>query len=187
MNRKIKKEFILLILIILVVAFILGILFYDILPTDETIVSKEYEFGDNVKTTLEEIYASGNDIDVEENSVIKSYEVTEDDLEEYSSSNSYEVGKQDPFAESAEPVDRTNVTTKTKEAQKNTSQSSNQSEEKGSTEDAVNTLTQMNIVSNTTNTTNETENEKATNDKVENTTVKNEVTTGRFFEKPNSK
>lgn len=190
MNRKIKKEFILLILIILVVAFILGILFYDVLPTDEAIVSKEYEFGENIIATLDEINATNSDLGVEEDSVLKSYNVTQEDLNEYTSANSYERGKKDPFAESADPVDESMVVTKTKEAERNVSHS-NQTEEKTSTQDAVNTLTEMNIVSNTTNTVNttkeETKTEKVANDKVENTTVKNEVTTGRFFEKPNSK
>ena len=191
MNRKIKKEFILLILIILVVAFILGILFYDVLPTDETIVSKQYEFGENVTATINEINATNSDLGIEEDSVLKSYKVTQEDLNEYTSANSYERGKKDPFAESADPVDSTMVKTKVKEAERNVSHS-NQTEEKTNKEDAVNTLTQMNIVSNTTNETkvenknNKFEN-KANNDKVENTTVKNETSTGRFFEKPNSK
>jgi len=191
MNRKIKKEFILLILIILVVAFILGILFYDILPTDEVIVSKEYEFGENVTATINEINATNEDMGIEEDSVLKSYKVTQEDLNEYTSANSYERGKKDPFAESADPVDETMVKTKTKEAERNVSHA-NQTEEQTNKEDAVNTLTEMNLVTNTTtevkneNTNSKVEN-KATNDKVENTTVKNETSTGRFFEKPNSK
>ena len=191
MNRKIKKEFILLILIILVVAFILGILFYDIMPEDEAIVSKEYEFGENVTATLNEINATNDDLGVEEDSVLKSYKVTQEDLNEYTSANSYERGKKDPFAESADPVDESMVKTKVKEAERNVSHA-NQTEEKSNSQDAVNTLTEMNIVSNTTKesksevTDSKVEN-KTTNDKAKNTTVKNEVTTGKFFEKPNSK
>lgn len=171
MNSKIAKEALIIVLLALVIMFVLGILFYDCISSNnEEIVSIEYTTDESVNNVLEEIeYNSGVDVKNEtSNSLLKSYSISANDLSTYASENSYESGKKDPFAESSESVEEV-VTTTTTEAEVNNSQNSNpiSTESNESKTDTVSNTTVTNSVSNNTT-------ESSSN-------------TGTFFENKNSK
>ena len=138
MSKKFFKELFIIVLLVLVIVFILYLLFYDVLPSNEDkIISKEYEKNDKTEQVLDEIsQTTANDVDTSsDDSLLKSYSITKEDLSEYSD-NSYEKGKQDPFAESSEPLIETVKTTQV-EAQKNTTESKNEKTEENKVKNEV--------------------------------------------------
>jgi hypothetical protein len=186
MNNKIIKELIIILLLFIVIIFVMGILFYNFIPSNaEEFSSVDYVTSDDVNTILDEIEAnSGVNIKNEDsNSLLKSYTITKEDLNEYASENSYESGKKDPFSESSETVESV-VTTQTTEVQATQNQVSNpynslvenqgteEKEETEKTEEAK-----------------EIKAETKTETKVEakEETKESSSTTGTFFEKANSK
>lgn len=187
MNNKIVKEALIIVLLILVILFAVGILFYDCMSADvDKVVSVEYETDSNVNEVLTEIEAnSGVDVkNSNSNSLLKSYSINAEDLSIYASENSYESGKKDPFAESSETIDSF-VTTTTKGGTATNSQTSNKitktedEKENKTTNPPVNTVTSAGT-------------KTESKDKVVNNTVVNNVknsssTTGTFFENKNSK
>lgn len=206
MNKKLVKELFIVALLAIVVIFILGILFYDYIPVEQKITSVKYVPDENVTATINEIKSnSGEDItDDKQDSLLQSYTIDKDELSNYD--DSYESGKVDPFAEDSDPVDektttkKTNVVTNTYQSGKvenvknNTTNTSKTNTAKN---DKTNTTKQNTVKQNTavkndkTNTTNTTKTNtvSSTNtvkDVVKNT-VKNETTTGKFFENQYSK
>lgn len=172
MNSKIAKEILIIVLLFMVIMFMIGILFYDCISSNnEEIASIDYTTDETVNNVLEEIESnSGVDVKNEtSNSLLKSYSINANDLSTYASENSYESGKKDPFAEYAEPIEESVVTT-TKGAEVNNSQNSNPIQ----TEESVNS--KSNTVTNTT----------ITNTSVNNKT-ESSTTSGTFFENKNSK
>ena len=209
MNKKLVKELFIVALLAIVVIFILGILFYDYIPVEQKITSVKYVPDENVTATINEIKLnSGEDItDDKQDSFLQSYTIDKDELSNYD--DSYESGKVDPFAEDSDPVDektttkKTNVVTNTYQSGKvenvknnttNTSKTNTAKNDKTNTtkQNTVNQNTAVkNNKTNTTNTTNTTKTNtvSSTNtvkDVVKNT-VKNETTTGKFFENQYSK
>ena len=192
MNKKFFKELFIVVLLVLVIVFILFLLFYDVLPSNEDkLVSKEYERNSKTEDVLKEISetTASEANTTADGSLLKSYSITKEDLEEYSTENSYEKGKQDPFAESSEPIIETVKTTQV-EAKRNVSDATidkeakeDQNENQVKDEKVTKTEeTKENTVVNTSS--NTTVSEPTNSTKVENT---QKSTTGRFFEKKNSK
>jgi flagellar basal body-associated protein FliL len=126
MNSKFAKELFIILLLVIVIMFTIGVLFYDCLPiSSERIKSAQYQANDEVKQTLNEVQEnSGINGTTEDNSLLKSYSIDKNDLNAYASDKSYESGKKDPFAETSEPVEEI-VTTTTTGATTNNSQSAN--------------------------------------------------------------
>ena len=206
MNKKLVKELFIVALLAIVVIFILGILFYDYIPVEQKITSVKYVPDENVTATINEIKSnSGEDItDDKQDSLLQSYTIDKDELSNYD--DSYESGKVDPFAEDSDPVDektttkKTNVVTNTYHSGKVESvknNTTNTSKTNTAKNDKTNTTKQNTVKQNTavkndkTNTTNTTKTNtvSSTNtvkDVVKNT-VKNETTTGKFFENQYSK
>lgn len=203
MNNKILRESLIIFLLVIVIMFTLGILFYDYIPTTkDDISSVQYVTDENVEQVLNEIQTnSGIDIKSEvTDSPLKSYTITADDLNVYATENYYESGKKDPFAEYSDPVEET-VRTTTTTGTANNSQGSNPiyTEEPKKVEDkvedknaeTVNKEIPQNkdvsslldeLGSKTENTSSVEEDKKVDNSKNENTS-----TTGTFFEKEDSK
>lgn len=178
MNSKVLKELFIIILLLMVILFVLGILFYDYIPKgNELINSPKYVADEDVLSTIDEIKANSGDNITEEknNSLIKSYSIDKNDLTEYASDKSYESGKKDPFAEVSEPVEET-VTTQKTGATTNNSQTSNPIKTDETKENKNQSVS--NKVEAKNNTTKESE---------KNTVEKTNSTTGTFFEKKNSK
>ena len=211
MNKKLVKELFIVALLAIVVIFILGILFYDYIPVEQKITSVKYVPDENVTATINEIKSnSGEDItDDKQDSLLQSYTIDKDELSNYD--DSYESGKVDPFAEDSDPVDektttkKTNVITNTYQSGKvenvktnntNTSKTNTAKNDKTNTT-KQNTVKQNTAVKNNkTNTTNTTNTTKTNTNTVSSTntvkdvvknTVKNETTTGKFFENQYSK
>ena len=102
MNKKIFKQFLVFILLIISISFMLFTLFYDSIFTNKAeLVSVKYDTDEDITKILEEI-RSNKELDVSNknsNSLLKSYSIGNDDLSAYMSQNLYETGKTDPFSE----------------------------------------------------------------------------------------
>lgn len=164
MKSKILKEVFIIILLVIVIVFTLGILFYDSISIGSKPVSSvQYEASSEVEKVLNEIQeSSGTDIN-EKDSLLKSYTINKDDLNVYANENYYESGKKDPFAENSEDVEVEETTTTTS-TNKNNTESNNT------------------YIANE-----ETESSNINENKVTNETSKNGSTTGTFFENKSSK
>lgn len=164
MKSKILKEVFIIVLLVIVIVFTLGILFYDSISIGSKPVSSiKYEASTEVEEVLNDIQeSSGTDIN-EKDSLLKSYTINKDDLNVYANENYYESGKKDPFAENSEDVEVEETTTTTSTNKNNT--------------ESNNTY----IANEETKSSNSNEN------KVTNETSKNSSTTGTFFENKSSK
>lgn len=164
MKSKILKEVFIIILLVIVIVFTLGILFYDSISIGSKPVSSvQYEASSEVEEVLNEIQeSSGTDIN-EKDSLLKSYTINKDDLNVYANENYYESGKKDPFADNSEDVEVEETTTTTS-TNKNNTESNNT------------------YIANE-----ETESSNINENKVTNETSKNGSTTGTFFENKSSK
>ena len=117
MVKSIIKEVFIMLLLCIAIVLILGILFYDYIPTNRVIPTKE-------------AYATPNDVKEEINEQITeiekteiSYEITDADLNIYKQTSSYRPGKKDPFSltETLENTNNSNTNSNDKknEEQKN--------------------------------------------------------------------
>lgn len=108
MKNKIVKELIIIFLLLIVIVFAIGVLFYDSISEDvDEIILTQYESSNAVNEVLKEIEENGGE-NLKPNtsdSLLKSYSITEEDLLKYASENYYESGKKDPFAENSETID----------------------------------------------------------------------------------
>lgn len=92
MVKSIIKETIIMLLLCIAIILILGILFYDYIPTNKVIPTKEaYSTPENVKEEIEEEITKINNTE-------EVYKITAADLNIYRQSNSYIPGKDNPFA-----------------------------------------------------------------------------------------
>lgn len=205
MSNKIFKESIIIFLLIVVIVFTMGILFYDLITEDvEDIVQTQYANSKSVEEVLKDIDNKGGK-EVKPNtsdSLLKSYSITADDLTGFASDKYYESGKKDPFAESSEKIDE-HITTTVQTGTATNSQTSNPIKNTNTvtTNDTVkketNTIKEKseNVVKNTVNT------NSVTTNTVKNTVKENKTNTinniskdknessskGTFFEDKNSK
>lgn len=92
--KSILKEIIILVLLCIAIVLILGVVFYEDIPTTKVVPGKvvAYETPNNIK---DEIYKEVEN--VEKTNII--YEVTGTDLNIYRQSQSYRPGKADPFSD----------------------------------------------------------------------------------------
>ena len=92
MVKSIIKEIIIMLLLCVAILLILGVLFYDYIPSNKVVPSKiAYSTPENIQ---EEI----NEEVIEANKTKITYEVTDADLNIYKQSNSYVPGKRDSFS-----------------------------------------------------------------------------------------
>lgn len=102
MAKSIIKEIFIMVLLCIAIILILGILFYDYIPSNKVVPAKEaYQTPNNVKEEINEQIT-----EIEKTEI--SYEVTEKDLKLYKQSSSYKPGKPDPFAELTNEETNTN-------------------------------------------------------------------------------
>lgn len=179
MNKKIVKEVFIMILLILVILFVIGLLFYDLIPFKEDITSVEYKPDEEVLKAVEEIQGNTNQVTSNEDALLKSYSIDKEDLNIYANQKSYESGKQDPFAEYSEPIEETTRTETASGIPNNANNNNSQIVFENSEE------TQSDIKQ-SSNSQNVVKNEENKNE-VENTLNEENSTTGTFFENKNSK
>lgn len=121
MLKSIIKEIFIMLLLCIAIVLILGILFYDYIPTNRVIPIKEsYVTPNEVKEEINEEIT-----EIEKTEI--SYEITDADLNIYKQSSSYKPGKKDPFSLTTETTENNNVNSDSKEntEQKNDTTSSN--------------------------------------------------------------
>lgn len=118
MVKTIAKETGIVILLLIAVALVMGILFYEYIPNNKTIPAKieEYALPQEVKNELEASMSA-------EQNIIRTYYIDSSDLSIYEASNDYDKGKANPFADYSTNTSNQNNTTNT-----NSTQNTNKSE-----------------------------------------------------------
>ncbi|MBQ2917324.1 MAG: hypothetical protein IJE59_04045 [Clostridia bacterium] len=107
MIKTIIKEAGIVLLLLIAVALILGIIFYEYIPSNKTVPIKveEYALSEDIKNELKESVSEGQNI-------IKTFYIDSSDLELYEATKDYNKGKPDPFADyTANEASNTNNTT----------------------------------------------------------------------------
>lgn len=93
MAKNVFKEIIIILLLCLAIILILGVLLYEYVPFNKEIPEKvSYVTPQNVKEVLQTVDG------VEEDKVIRTYELEETDLNNYKRVNDYKPGKPNPFS-----------------------------------------------------------------------------------------
>lgn len=95
MVKSIIKEIFIMLLLCIAIILILGVLFYDYIPTNKAVPNKlaTYTTPENIETEINEQVTELEKAEV-------SYEITSSDLSLYKQSHSYTSGKVDPFSAS---------------------------------------------------------------------------------------
>ena len=94
------KEIIIALLVCLAVLLVLSVLLYDFIPTNKVIPEAvEYEPTSEIEVELNAAVDDNSD------QIIKTYEITANDLENFERTNEYLPGKANPFAAVSEDVD----------------------------------------------------------------------------------
>lgn len=156
--KALSKELFIMALLLMVVVFMVGLIFYQYMPNNKTVPEPvSYRADSSTTSILQEIASTSTDdgsnsTGSEAQSIIKSYSIGSQELSTAASKQSFTSGKTDPFAEYVEPT-ASNTTNTT----------------------GTNTTT----ITNTTQGTTSNSNGSQTNTKSN--------STGTFFEKPNSK
>lgn len=137
--KKILKEAIMFIAVILVIFVVFCIVFYDDMPTNKIVPETvEYALPSNLQEELD------NTLE-EEEEVIITYTVTEQDMDEYEDTDSYNPGKINPFAVyTAEATANTDVGGNNNTASnKNSTTTNNKNNDKNSSNNSSNSSTTM--------------------------------------------
>lgn len=93
MFKSVFKEICIIILLCIAIILVLGVIFYDYIPTNKAVPNKlsTYITPEDVKTEIDEQISEINKVEV-------SYEITGTDIKLYEQINSYNPGKVDPFS-----------------------------------------------------------------------------------------
>lgn len=95
MVKSVLKEICIILLLCIAIILILGVIFYDYIPSNKVVPNKlsEYTIPENIQSEIEEEVSGINQVEV-------SYEITSSDLSLYKQTHSYTPGKPDPFSAS---------------------------------------------------------------------------------------
>lgn len=106
MVKSVFKEIIIVLILMVILVLLLGILFYDYVPSSKTIPSKvqEYALEETVKQELDKELDNLNSEEI-----VKTYKLDAKDIEHYEKTNEYNKGKINPFAEYSEGANNTNT------------------------------------------------------------------------------
>lgn len=130
MAKSIIKELIIVLLLCLAIILILGILLYEYVPITKTVPNEvAYTTPSDVKSEL----LSSSDAD--ENKIIMTYEVNQDDLNNYKKIQEYKPGKANPFAGTSTETQNTTNGSANTGSSKNTTTSSGSSTSSNTTND----------------------------------------------------
>ena len=123
MVKTIIKEIGISLLLLIAIALILGILFYDYIPNNKTVPIKiqAYEMPDDVEQELEEALP-----EAEQQNIVKTFYIDDTDLNSYEATNDYDKGKPNPFAEYKE-IEPENTDTDSENTNANGNNASNNS------------------------------------------------------------
>lgn len=108
MFKVVIKQIFMVILLLIAIAIILGIIFYEYIPTNKVLPAKvqKYELPNDVQNELNESVLAGEN-------VIKTYQIDAQDLKIYESSKSYSKGKINPFEKDSSNTTNTTNTNST--------------------------------------------------------------------------
>lgn len=158
--KSVIKEILIIVLLCCAVCLILGVVFYDYIPTNKVIPSQvqAYQTSNTIKDGISQgvsNYEAGNYV----------FEITDSDLSLYRQSDSYDPGKANPFASSALSE---NTTTNTMAEGTNTGNTT--SNENTSNNSSSGTSNQNNNSSNNSNSNNNSSNSSTSENKISNKT-----------------
>ncbi len=158
--KSVIKEILIIVLLCCAVCLILGVVFYDYIPTNKVIPSQvqAYQTSNTIKDEISQgvsNYEAGNYV----------FEITDSDLSLYRQSDSYDPGKANPFASSALSE---NTTTNTMAEGTNTGNTT--SNENTSNNSSSGTSNQNNNSSNNSNSNNNSSNSSTSENKISNKT-----------------
>lgn len=93
MAKSIFKEIIIFLLLLVAIALILGILFYNYIPSNKTVpvALKQYELSEEAKEELKETMSQTSE------NIVKTYSIGDTDLSVYETTKDYNKGKVNPF------------------------------------------------------------------------------------------
>lgn len=101
MVKSIIKEIIIILLLLLAVILALGVLFYDYIPNNKTVPSVSvYKTSTSVQEEIDTPIT-------ESETVLVTYEITEEDLKSLKTTNTYVPGKANPFSTYENKVENT--------------------------------------------------------------------------------
>lgn len=115
--KSLSKELFIMALLIMIVVFMVGIIFYEYMPNNKTVPEPiTYSTASTTTAVLQEIAATASDTSsssdsIETQSIIKSYSIGTKELSTAASKQSYTSGKTDPFAEYTGTTSNTNGNT----------------------------------------------------------------------------
>lgn len=137
MAKIIIKETGIVLLLLIAIALVLGIIFYDYIPNNKTLPTKveAYSFPEDIKEELNE------SIDNLEQNIVRTYYIDSDDLSLYESTKEYNKGKVNPFAATASTTTNTTNTTNTTS---NSNTVTNNNTRTNTIQDATNTSEYLN-------------------------------------------
>lgn len=116
MVKTVLKEVCIMLLLCVAIVLVLGVIFYDSIPSNKVVPNKlgAYQTPENIQTEIDEEISGMNKVEV-------SYEITSSDLTLYKQTHSYKPGKPDPFSASTS----TNTSNPSGGTQTNTSTNTN--------------------------------------------------------------
>mgnify|MGYP001106845512 CR=1 FL=1 len=119
MFKSVLKETFIMLLLCVAIVLILGVIFYNYIPTNKTIPNKlaEYTTPENIKTEINQLTAETEKQEI-------SYEIDGTDLKLFRQTNSYTTGKPNPFSAST-TVDNTQNNTNNNTNNNNTNNNTN--------------------------------------------------------------
>ena len=171
--KSVIKEILIIVLLCCAVCLILGVVFYDYIPTNKVIPSQvqAYQTSNTIKDEISQgvsNYEAGNYV----------FEITDSDLSLYRQSDSYDPGKANPFASSALSE---NTTTNT--ATEGTNTGNTTSNGNTSNNSSSGTSNQNNNSSNNSNSNNNSSNSSTSENKISNKTSNSSTSssTDEFF------
>ena len=109
MVKSVFKEICIMLLLCIAIVLILGVIFYDSIPSNKAVPNKlsAYTTPENVQSEIDEEVSGMNKVEV-------SYEITSSDLTLYKQTQSYTPGKPDPFSASTSTEGNTSTNGGTK-------------------------------------------------------------------------
>lgn len=121
MAKTILKEVIIFLLLLIVIALVLGVLFYDYIPNNKIVPTalKPYELSEEAQEELNETMSRSSE------NIVKTYYIDSSDLSVYASTKDYNKGKVNPFEDYTSQQTTNSTATNNKE---NTTSTSNSTE-----------------------------------------------------------
>ncbi len=99
MTKVIIREIIIALLVCLAIMLLLSVGLYNFIPSNKVIPEvEEYSPSQDIQAQLNAV------VEDDSNDIIKTYEITAQDLENYQKTNDYKPGKSNPFAAYIAPV-----------------------------------------------------------------------------------